>query len=114
MRQRRNLSRFHEHDIIGVLHFAFDEQKRLFRDHEPEALKQIRSDDRIRDSGLIFQADENKSFRRPRPLTANHIPGDLDGRSMFRLRQIARPPDLRQRPRSNFIGCGPVVRFILS
>ena len=65
MRERRNFSRFDEGHIVGVLHFAFDKQERFFRDHETETLKEIGSDNGIRDSGLIFQADENKTFRRP-------------------------------------------------
>ncbi len=65
MRQRPDLSRFHEDDIVRVLHFPFDEQKRLLRNHEADALKQIRRHNRIRHPGLILQADEDKSLRRP-------------------------------------------------
>jgi hypothetical protein len=96
MRQRPDLPCFHEHDIIGVLHFPFDEQKRLLCNHEPDAFKQIGRHDRIRHPGLILQADEDKSLRRARSLTTNHVSRNLQSRSMARLDQIGRPPDARQ------------------
>jgi hypothetical protein len=34
-----DLSRLHEHDRIGVLHFAFDHKKGFFRDHQAQALE---------------------------------------------------------------------------
>ena len=107
--------RFDKHDIIGILHFSFDEQKRLFRNHEPDALKQIRRHNRIGNSGLILQADEDKSFRRARPLTANHISRNLKRGSMAAPRPDRSPARYSATVRrSNFIGCGPVVRFIAS
>src|SRR6478736_3262642 len=95
MRQRPNLPRFYEHDIVRVLHFSFDEQKWLLRNHETDALEQIGRHDRIRHPGLILQANEDKSLRRARSLTTNHVPCDFNRRSVGHRDQIARPPDLR-------------------
>ena|SRR5205085_1297314 len=37
--ERLDLTRFDQHDVIGVLHDAFDDEKRLFRDQEPHPLE---------------------------------------------------------------------------
>ena len=39
VRERLDLLRFHDDHVIGVLHFAFDDQKRFFRDDEADAFK---------------------------------------------------------------------------
>lgn len=39
MRERPNISRFHEHDIVGVLHFTFDDKERFLRNQEPHAFE---------------------------------------------------------------------------
>ena len=47
-------------------------------------------------AGLVFQADENKSFRCAGTLTANYVASDLNGRAMVRVNKIDRAPDIRQ------------------
>ena len=32
--KRSDLARFDQNDVVGILHFAFDEQKGFFSDHE--------------------------------------------------------------------------------
>ena len=77
VQKRLDLLRFDQNDAVGILHFAFDDEKRFLRDHEPQLLKQIGRHDRIRDAGFIFQTDEDKSLRCARPLPANDIAGNL-------------------------------------
>src|SRR5437870_11053222 len=96
VRQRSDLLRLNQNYVVRILYFAFDEQEGFFCDHEPKAFEQVWLNDCIRDAGLVFQTDKNKSFRRTRALTANHIAGDLNDRTVSRLRQIDRPPNIRQ------------------
>src|SRR3982751_6174171 len=85
VRERPDLSRFHEHHIVRILHFSFDQQKWLLRNTSPAALKQIGRHDRIRNPRLILQTNEDKSLRRPGSLAANDVARDLDHAPMPRL-----------------------------
>ncbi len=47
VRERSDLACFNQNNAIRVLHFAFDQQKCFFGDHEPKSFEQIRLDNRI-------------------------------------------------------------------
>jgi hypothetical protein len=80
----------------------------------PEAFEQVWIDNCVGNAGLVFETDKNKSFRRAGTLTANDVAGDLNRRTMSRLnRSIARQM-FGNFSRKSFMGCGPVVRFMVS
>ena len=53
-----------------MLQCSFDQQKWFPHQQQTVFLEQVWRDDRVRDTGLIFQAQENKSMRRSRALPA--------------------------------------------
>jgi hypothetical protein len=75
------LACLNEHDAFRILDLAFDQQKWFFRYQKPHLFKKIGLNDGIGDTGFIFEADKNKTFRRPRALAANHIAGYVNCRA---------------------------------
>ena len=88
--------RFDQHYVVRILYLAFDQEKWLFRYQQSQLLEKIGRDDRIGNAGFIFEADEHKSFRRPRPLTTDHIARDLHRCAVSCLRQINCSPGVWQ------------------
>jgi hypothetical protein len=54
------------------LYGSLDLQKRVMDNHAVILLKQLWGDDDVRDTGFVFQAQEDKSFRRAGTLPDNH------------------------------------------
>ena len=88
--QRLHLLRPHVDHLLDILQPPLDQQKRLLRNQQPVPLKKRRRHHHIRDPRLVLQAQENKSFRRARPLPANHHPGHRHPLPVLPRRQIAR------------------------
>ena len=67
---------------------------------------------------LVFETDKNKSFRRAGTLTANDVAGDLNRRTVSRLNEVDRTPNVWQVFPQEFHGMrssgqihGFVIRF---
>src|ERR1700730_14743683 len=94
MCERSDLTRFDQDNVFRILHFAFNNEKSFFSNQETKALEQVWIDNRISDSGFIFQTDKDKTFRRSRALTADDVAGDLDRCPMTRMDEIGRAPNI--------------------
>src|SRR5262245_35024077 len=55
----------HVDDIINILQRPFEEKKFSLNDRGAILLENIRRDDDVRDTGLIFQAEEDETFCSP-------------------------------------------------
>jgi hypothetical protein len=47
VRERSDVARFDQNNVIGILDFAFDEQKCFFSDQKTKSFKQVWIDNRI-------------------------------------------------------------------
>src|SRR2546423_7251083 len=74
-RQGTNALRFDGDDILLILQTAFNEQKLLMDDGDVILLKQLRGDDGIGDSRLVFEAQAHVALSGSRTLTRNHRAG---------------------------------------
>src|SRR6476469_9189288 len=77
-----------------MLHLAFNEKKGCFSDYQPEAFEQVWIDNCVGNAGLVFETDKNKSFRRAGALAANHVAADLNRRTVWRLNEVDRTPNV--------------------
>ena len=63
-------------------------------DGEAMLLENLRREDCIRDTGLVFETNEHEAFRGARTLTADDSSSDADVRAIGRFFQITRAPDI--------------------
>src|SRR5579885_913777 len=66
-------NRFDRRHIVNVLQFSFYQQKGRSHQFEAVALKQIRSNDGVRNSSFIFKTQKDKSLGSARPLADNYM-----------------------------------------
>src|SRR5260370_22716401 len=73
--QRPHPLRLHRNHVVLILQLPLNQQKLLVHHHNMILLKKLRRNNRIRNSGFIFQPEKHKSFRLSRPLPRNpHAP----------------------------------------
>src|SRR5437899_2983018 len=92
VRQRLDAARFDVDDAVGLLHLALDDEGSLLRDEQPAFFKKFGRDDRIRDAGLVFEADEHDAFGRAGPLPADHVARDAHPRDPADHPRAPAPP----------------------
>ena len=78
-----NMQRFetgspHCENAVDVLHFTIDNEIRVIKDSGALTVEDVRHDDGIGDTGLIFQAEEKQAFGGTRTLPADDAAGDAD------------------------------------
>src|SRR3954447_7018627 len=96
VREWRELPCFDQHYPFRILHFALDQEECFFRDEQTHFLEKVWMNNGIGNAGFVFKANKNESSRGAGTLTANHVAGNLDGRTMARLHEISRAPDIGQ------------------
>src|SRR5262249_57439844 len=69
-------------DAVLMLQHAVDDQERLFDDHEAVAREEIRTNDDIRDSGFVFEREEDEAFRGAGTLARDDHAGDADAATL--------------------------------
>src|ERR1700730_15352086 len=94
MCQRSKLTGFNQDNVFRILHFAFNHEKSFLSNQETKALEQVWIDNRIGDSGFVFQTDEDKPFRRSRALPTNDVAPDLNRCPVTRVDEIGRAPNI--------------------
>ena len=85
-------------NAVGGLEAAFDEEKTFLRDGEAKFFEELRGDNGVGDAGFIFEADENETFRRSRPLPANNVASNANRLAMLPVRQIDGAPNFFEMP----------------
>ena len=80
----------HRNHALLILQHAFQQQKLFRLNHNAVLLQHIGRDDRIADSGFIFQAEEDEAFGCARPLPRDHASGRPYITAMRNLRQLLR------------------------
>jgi hypothetical protein len=75
-------------DAVGILQAPRDEQSVLLSEREASFVKELRGDDRVGDTGFIFEADKDKALSRARALAADDGSSDGDGFTLVAEGQI--------------------------
>ena len=85
---------FNDHDVVGVLDLAFDDEKVFLRDEEALFFEELRRDDGVGDAGFVFEADEDKTFGGAGSLTANDVAGDANALAVAGFWEIRGAPNI--------------------
>ena len=67
----------HGEYTVDVLHFPVDDQIRVIKDSGALAIENVRHDDGIGDTGLIFETEKQQAFGGTGSLAADHAAGSL-------------------------------------
>ena len=82
---------FHWNHVVYILKAAFDQQESASHDREAILVKDVGRDDRVRDSGFIFETEEHESFSSARTLACNDSSGNSNGCPVTAACQIGGP-----------------------
>src|SRR5947209_380535 len=88
--QRPELLCFNGALSLGVLQRAFYDEAGRADDERSMLTEEVRMDDGLRDSGLVFQRQEDESFRSARPLSDDDRAGRRHAASVGKFLQIDR------------------------
>ena len=98
------MARLHRYHVILVLQCSLDQQKRVVHQLEPVLVEELRRDDDIADTSLVFETQKHESLRRARSLSHNHPAGHTH------KRPIAQLPDIDRPERLQFVQLYPMIR----
>jgi hypothetical protein len=80
-------------DIVDILQRAIKEKKLSLNDRGTVSLENIRCDDDVRDSGLVFEAEENETFCGSGALARDDATGDANSAAIGYVCEVARAKD---------------------
>src|SRR5688572_529394 len=83
-------------DVIDVLQRALEKKKLALNDGGAVAVQNIRRDDDVGNSGFIFKAEENETFRSPRTLSRDDATGDAYPATIGNLCEIPSAEDAQR------------------
>jgi len=74
--------RFHDHDVVGVLDLAFDDEKVFLGNEQALFFEELRRDNGVGNAGFVLEADKDEAFGGAGALTADDVARDTHALAM--------------------------------